>query len=267
MDFKAFEQIGWEQCAKAYDHYLGPLTRQATRPLLDGLQIEPGWRLLDLAMGPGYVAAAAVQRGALVTGVDFSERMVVVAQSLHRSVFALLAGDAENLPFAAESFDAVAVNFGVLHFPHPERAFAEARRILKPGGRFGFTAWAQPEEGEGLAIVNRALQRYGQTVVDVPDGPAFFRFGDPEECERSLRAAGFVHVWSRPLPLEWALRSNEDFFAALVHGTARLGGVLRKQSEQALQAIRAAVNRDCQRYWDGDKLLVPMPALLAISEK
>src|ERR671933_523234 len=57
--FRDFEHAGWEGAAAAYAEYWGPLTRQAVEPLLDAVGAGPGVRLLDVATGPGYVAAGA----------------------------------------------------------------------------------------------------------------------------------------------------------------------------------------------------------------
>lgn len=266
MDFRTFEHSRWEQITEAYERNIAPLTRSAIAPLLDASGVCGGMRLLDVATGPGDLAAEASLRGASSIGIDFSERMTALARSLHAAAFPVLACDAEHLPFADGSFDIVTMNFGVLHFPHPGMALAEARRVLKPGGRLGLTAWQQPKPGEGLAILGDAVQQHGTTEVDLPEGPGFFRFGDDAECTASLRAAGFRTVSTAPLDLQWDLPSAEDFFAALFHATVRGGAILQKQSPEALAAIRVTMDDACNRYRTGNGLRVPMPALLALSE-
>ena len=149
--FHAFERTGWESNVAAYDAAFARLTRQAIGPLLEAVSMRPGTRRLDVATGPGYVAAAAVSRGAAATGIDFSAPMIARARELHPDV-EFREGDAEALAFADAAFDAVVMNFGVLHLARPERAMAEAARVLMPGGRYACTAWARPEEGGGVPI-------------------------------------------------------------------------------------------------------------------
>jgi SAM-dependent methyltransferase len=83
---------------------------------------------------------------------------------------------------------AVVMNFGLLHLGRPERALAEACRVLHEGGRCAFTVWCPPEETAGFGIVLRAVGTHGALDVALPDAPPFFRFSDPAESVRALRA-------------------------------------------------------------------------------
>ena len=190
--FREFERAGWESVVAEYDTSFGSLTVQAIEPLLDSVGAGRGVRLLDVATGPGYVAAAAARRGAAVVGVDFSAPMVAEAKRRHPAI-EFREGDAEALPFPDESFDGVVMNFAMLHLGRPDQALTEARRVLRAGGMIGFTIWAKPEESVGFGITLRAIQTHGDMKVPLPEGPPFFRFSDPEECARSLLTAGFVN--------------------------------------------------------------------------
>src|SRR6267154_5983684 len=136
--FHAFDHAGWQGAARRYDDAFGSLTRQAIDPLLDAAQVRAGARVLDVASGPGYAAAAAAQRGARVTALDFSVAMVEMARSQNPEI-EFREGDAGALSFADGSFDAVVMNFGMLHLAQPERAVSEALRALRPGGGYAFT--------------------------------------------------------------------------------------------------------------------------------
>src|SRR5207244_2109622 len=101
--FRDFEHAGWEGAASAYAEHWGALTRQAVEPLLDATGAGPGVRLLDVATGPGYVASAAADRGAQVTGLDFSAVMVAEARRRYPEV-EFREGEADALPFPDASF-------------------------------------------------------------------------------------------------------------------------------------------------------------------
>src|SRR6185369_9441125 len=119
--FRAFGHGGWEEIPAGYHTAFGGLTTQAIEPLLDAVRIKKGMKLLDIASGPGYVAAAAAKRGALVAAVDFSAAMTAQAKQLHPGID-FREGDAEDLPFGAKLFDAAVMNFGILHLGQPEKA-------------------------------------------------------------------------------------------------------------------------------------------------
>jgi ubiquinone/menaquinone biosynthesis C-methylase UbiE len=154
--FREFERAGWESNTTNYDAAFARLTTQSAAALLDAANVADGTRLLDVASGPGYVAGLAVARGADVVGVDFSAAMVDHARRTQPDA-RFQEGDAEALPFGDGSFDAVVMSYGMLHLAHPERAIAEAARVLVPRGKFAFTVWAVPEETIGFSIILDAV--------------------------------------------------------------------------------------------------------------
>jgi ubiquinone/menaquinone biosynthesis C-methylase UbiE len=267
LDFSAFEHEGWERVAQAYDAYFGDLTAQSNHAMLDVLGIQRGIRFLDVASGPGYLAAAARRRGADVVGVDFSVAMVEKA----RRVFPALefrVGDAEDLPFPDETFGAVGISFGMLHFPHPERALAEAFRVLQPGGKIAFTVWATPDKSVGFGMVLKAIEQYGTTDVPVPPGPPFFRLSDWEESRRALLESGFVQPNLQAVDLTLVLRAPDTPFHALMRGGVRVAALLNAQTPAALALIEQAVAHDAEAYRnDVGELRLPMPCVLASALK
>jgi ubiquinone/menaquinone biosynthesis C-methylase UbiE len=259
MNFRDFEHAGWEKLPKRYHDAFATLTTQAIVPLLDAVLAKRGTKLLDVASGPGYVANAAAERGASVVGIDFAAAMVAEASRRYPAI-EFREGDAEELPFGDGSFDAVTMNFGLLHLGRPERAIAEAYRVLRTGGRFGFTVWAKPEEARGFGIVLGAIQKHGDMNAPIPAGPPFFRFSDAEECRRALTEAGFAKPDVRSVPQTWRLDSPEALWEFMSGSTVRTGALLRAQSPQALAAIRAEVIAS-------SKSELPMPAVLASATK
>src|SRR4030095_15909004 len=200
--FHDFELAGWEKASAEYDRRFGELTAQSIGSLLDAAGAARGAQLRDVASGPGHVAAAAARRGATVLGIDFSPAMVKSATQQYPDLEFQL-GDAEKLDLANESFDAIVMNYGMLHLAHPERAIAEAFRVLRPGGRYAFTVWDAPDRAVGFGIILESIQLHGNIDVPLPPGPPFFRFSDPDECKRSLENAGFMHLQTIQVPQRW----------------------------------------------------------------
>lgn len=265
--FRAFEHGAWQNVVKPYVDIFGSLTTQCTGPLLDAIGATRSTRLLDVASGPGYVAAAAAQRGANVVGLDFSSAMVAEAAARHSNV-EFREGDAQNLPFPDESFDAVVISFGMLHFPDPDRALEEAYRVLRRGGRIGFTVWAAPEKALGFGLVVNAIQTHGNTNIDLPQGPPFFRFSDPAESSRTLTSAGFVEPRITEVAQTWRFSSPEEWIAGIERSTVRTAATLRAQTPEALSKIHEALQRAAQPFRSSDgTIALPMPAVLSTATK
>jgi ubiquinone/menaquinone biosynthesis C-methylase UbiE len=264
--FRDFEQTGWERAAEFYGDTFGNLTSQTAEPILDAVNAAPGTQMIDVACGPGYVAAAAAARGASVTGIDFSSSMIAEARRRWPAL-TFRQGDAEALPFETSSLDAVVMNFGLLHLAKPDTALAEAFRVLRGGGRYAFTVWAAPERTVGFGMTLRAIEELGNKNVPLPEGPPFFRFSDTAETRKTLQSIGFSDIVIRELPLTWRVVSADAVFDAMCRGGVRTAAVLRAQTPPALAAIGAAVRRGVEVYARDGGFVLPMPAVLASGRK
>jgi len=266
VSFHNFEHAGWESIPLAYHNGFGDLTTQAIEPLLEAAAVGKGARVLDIATGPGYVAAAAARRGAEVVGIDFSAAMIEQARKRYPGLV-FWCCDAVALPFGAQTFDVALMNFGMLHLSQPEKAIGEASRVLRRGGRFAFTVWAKPEEAAGFETVLEAIGACGATNVGLPEGPPFFRFSEPSECVRALLEAGFESARVTKVSQTWRLRDGDHLFEIMKDGTVRTAGLLRAQTAGALVRIRARIREEAERYRRGAVIELPMPAVLAVARK
>ena len=105
--------------------------------------VQPGSRVLDACCGTGDLAIAAEREGGIVTGLDFSPRMLERARR-KSSTIEWLEGDLLALPFPDGAFDAATVGFGVRNVADLERALAELRRVLRPAGGLAILEITQP---------------------------------------------------------------------------------------------------------------------------
>ena len=261
--FKQFEHTSWESVADEYSHFREGLTEQFVDPLLRAASVFEGMYVLDVACGPGYLAAKAQQRGAIVIGIDFSENMVRIARQKYPTVV-FIEGDAEEIPSLSEQFDRVLINFGVLHFAHPERAFAEARRVLRPGGMLGFTVWAVPEVNSGARIMTDAIELYADITVPVPIGPPIFQFCDQETCRRTVRAAGFSErsLTFESHTIQWCHPTKRFWYDAEINAGVRSAALLGLQSSKRRAAILEYVERRVEQYAVPGGYSIPMTAYI-----
>jgi demethylmenaquinone methyltransferase/2-methoxy-6-polyprenyl-1,4-benzoquinol methylase len=163
--------------------------------------VHDGDRVLDACCGTGDLAVAAVRhRGAHVTGLDFSERMLERARRKEPAI-EWVQGDVLALPFEDASFDAATVGFGVRNVADLEAGLFELRRVLRPGGRLGILEITTPRGAVAPFYklwFDRVVPLLGKLL---PGGAAYTylpasvrRFPAPEELARLLEASGFERV-------------------------------------------------------------------------
>ena len=265
--FNAFEAAGWDRQAAGYADFFGLITARLVEPLLDAAQLGHGARALDVATGPGYVAAKAAERGASVIGVDIADEMVSLARRLHPQLD-FRHGDAEALPFPDESFDAVVANFAMLHFGRPEQAAAEFARVLAPGGRLALTVWDVPENARFLGVFLEAVAAAGASPPpDIPVGPPFFRFSDDQEFTRLLHNQRLENIQVRTISFSHHESSADSLWAGLLGGTVRTSALILRQTKETQEQIRAAFDRIVQQYQSEARLELPVSVKLASANK
>jgi len=265
--FDAFEAAGWEEKAHAYERLFGDIASRVVEPLLDAAAVGAGTRVLDVATGPGWVAARAAERRASVVGTDVAEAMIARACGAHPDLDFRRA-DAHDLPFADASFDAVVSNFAIMHFSRPERAIAEFARVLRPGGRLALTTWAAPSEHRLVGVFLDALaQAQAVPPADLPRGPDFFRFSDDEKLAAALRQQDLVSCAGTAITFKHRFGSADELWDGMLAATVRMSALITPQPEDVRRRIRAAFDRLAAGYRRGDVLELPVAVKLASARK
>jgi len=253
----------WETSSSWYDKIVGSkghyYHQQVIIPSVLKI-LKNGTSLLDLACGPGLVAGAARTCGAIPIGVDFSSAMIVRARAAQPAI-RFEEADAEALPFGDGSFDAIVSNFGVHHVPDPVRALSEARRVLRPGGRFAFTSWAAPVENIAWKLLFDAISAHGDlTAAETPPSGGSLR--TPGDLLRILSDAGFVQTEASRQAGEWGFTAAADLLEGFRRGTVRTAALIAAQPAAALAAIEAAIAERTAAYGRPDGFAVPILAVL-----
>lgn len=142
-------------------------TVPAAEAIVDRLAIERGERVLDVATGTGNGALIAAERGAVASGLDLTPKLLAIAAERAAAAgveIDLVEGDAEALPYADDSFDAVISMFGVMFAPDQLRGASELVRVCRPGGRIGVAAWT-PE-----GTIGQLFMLLSQYMPPPPEG-------------------------------------------------------------------------------------------------
>jgi SAM-dependent methyltransferase len=266
-DFSAFgdmERRSWSDVARA-SNYVGLFASapdQAIDSLLDAAGAKPDLKALDLCCGQGNVSEALLSRGCDVIGLDFSPAMLVFARRrAPKATF--IEADAQDLPFDDAEFDIVVSNLGVCHVPDQPRTLAEARRVLRPGGKFAMPVWCGPDTSPCFAAVYGAVKTHGHPDVSAPLGPDFHQFAGRDAAVKLLSAAGFSNIDVTVIDCAWDLDAPEDLFEIYAKGTVRAAMLLANQPPQNLAAIRSALTLSVrEQFTNGNRWRVPVPAAL-----
>jgi len=259
--FADFEHKSWQRVAHKYESAWSGLTRSFIPALLVAVNIRNGVRVLDLACGPGYVAAASEAAGAEPIGVDFSSTMVQLARQENPSI-EFREGDAHALEFRDESFDVVMINFGLLHMADPEKVIGECARVLCAGGKIGFTVWADAHLSAGARILQNAVNEYGKQDVGVPQGPDYFAYSKPKACQAVLTKAGFDPYTFKfeTVFSEWVVPSPSFLFESELNAGVRTAALLAAQTPEALEKISQHMSNAVRGYEKGDGYAIPFAA-------
>jgi SAM-dependent methyltransferase len=168
------------------------------------LDITAGSRVLDVACGTGNTSLPLAKQGCIVTGVDIAPNLLV--QARERAAAEGLSiqfdeGDAEALPYADASFDAVVTMFGAMFAPRPELVASELARVLKPGGLLAMANW-------NPASFTGDMFRLGSKHVPPPPGiPPPVLWGDDATALHRL-TPHFTSIHTELIPIDFDMPTN-----------------------------------------------------------
>jgi ubiquinone/menaquinone biosynthesis C-methylase UbiE len=265
--FKAFEAEGWGDRAETYGDLLGSITARVAEPLLDAAGVRHDMRVLDVATGPGYVAERAAARGAHPVGIDIAEGMLAVARR-RQPELEFRWGDAEELPFEDGTFAAVVGGFVVNHLPHPERAIAEAARVLTPGGAVAFSVWDRPEHNRLNGVFRDAMADVGvPSLAEVEEGPDPARFSDDAEFVALLEGAGLDDAAVETISQSLTVPDADTLWDGFMGSSVRMRAQVDAQPEHVRRRIREAYENRVEAHRHPNGLDIPVVVKLASARK
>ncbi len=244
-----------------YDRYMGPLLFEPYAKLVaERSAVLHAERILETAAGTGIVTRA-VHRAvpqAHVVATDINPAMLEFARrTLRSNHVSFQPADAQELPFVAGGFDLVLCQFGVMFFPDKIRANQEARRVLRPSGRYLLVTFNHLELNPIPKAAEDAVSAlFPQDPFDYMDrGP--FCYSDPARIKHDLLDAGFTDVEIETIELSSRVNS-QDAAQGLVFGSPfRLE--IERRDPSALERAAEAVTQALVQ-WDGKD--APMSAHL-----
>ena len=208
------------------------------------LNIKPGLRVLDVACGTGNLAIPAARAGAVVTGADIATNLLDQGRARAKAEGLMIQfdeGDAEQLPYADSSFDAVVSMFGVMFAPRPEMVAAELIRVCRPGGYIALANWTPG------GFIGQMFKTISTHVPPPPSVPSPIKWGDEATVRERLQVGISDLRFTRRLisfTFPFAGPDLIEFWRVYYGPTNKAFDSLSANPDK-----QAALRRDLERLW------------------
>lgn len=267
----------WSGVAAAWDTHVDVVddqSRDETAALLERLAVHAGDAVLELAAGPGSLAATWSRltgpTGRVVVS-DLSPTMVEVAQRRAAGLgnVETVVLDASAIDGPDGSFDVVASRMGLMFAPDPAVALAESHRVLRAGGRFGALTWGALGDNPWLTCLGIAAMMHGVATGGPPIGPGeIFSLGDPVRLEALASAAGLDDVRVESYAVTFRATSIDEHLDRVTSLAGPLASRLRAAAPDVLAAVRQTAAGLAAPHVDDDgHVTLPGRALLVSGQR
>lgn len=240
----------WNQMAPNYATWAATSTTLLSRSLLAMLRVSESTSFLETGAGIGLTAeitAGMLPPGARHTITDLSPVMVEMAQARNPGL-EVVEADSEALPFADASFDRYLANMNLMIVADPDRALAEAFRVLRPGGLAAWSVWGRPNHSPLMTLPQRAEDKSG---IRFPRPErSNFHLGRRRKLQRHLENAGFEDIvyWRQPMVMQF--NSGAEFTEKLFRQAPRMVMALAELGEKAKARYARTLTRMAQKELD-----------------
>lgn len=254
-----------------YDQYLGPvLFEPYAIDLVNRINSSSFKNVLELACGTGrvtrHLVSALPAEGFLIAS-DLNEDMLNVAgKMITGSNVKWMIVDSQELPFDDDSFDHIICQFGIMFFPDKTKAFAEAYRVLQPGGKFLFNVWDSLEVNPRSAIIKQVMEEImGEDAPDfLSKGP--YSYYDKDLIVASLENIGFKNIQLDIVQKTAYYASAEDLIKGFVDGSP-LNAYLIQQSPSLQKEIKSKLKQKIVAEFGETQVISPMQAIVCAASK
>ena len=247
-------------------------SRPVSEWMIRRLDPQPGETVLELAAGVGDTglwAAHQVGRSGRVIITDSAPEMVAAARRRAQEVgvenaqFRTL--DAERMDLETNSADGVLCRWAYMLMIDPAAAFAETRRVLRPGGRLTFSVWAARERNPALSLPGTILVELGHVPPPDPEAPGPFFMAHADRVRELVVGAGFAEPDIEEVAFHRQFINQDAYWRFLIETSATTSPVLRSLPPEAQDTVRQRVHEAARPFHSGEGYDFPGVCLNAVS--
>jgi SAM-dependent methyltransferase len=265
----------WQRMARGWERRRGTIDEVTTAVrewLIRELAPQPGETILELAAGPGetgFTAAALLGDEGRLISTDFSPEMLEVARrrgaelGIDNVEYRVM--DAERLELDDDSVDGVICRFGFMLMADPPAALAEARRVLRPGGRLVFATWRGPEQNPWVSAAGRVLVERGHFPPPDPEAPGMYTMASDERVRSLLDDAGFTDVRIDDVPVLLAYTDVDDYIETARDTGGAFATAFADASEEERTVLRREIAKAFEPFESDGGYELPGLALVAVA--
>ena len=260
----------WNAVASPYDKLSASLFGPTAEAFVDFAGVRRGWRVLDVACGPGLASRAAARRAGekgAVLAVDLAPEMLARAAShlagARAAAVEVRAMNAEKLDLADRYFDAVICELGLMLFAKPREALEEMRRVAKPGAPVACLVHGRRTSMLFIALVMDAIVQRAPHLRAQAGAPGLFAFGPDGMLEEAFAQAGLTEIVTRRLAGVFRFPSAEEYWKTMTEGAGRTGAMLRSLPAEMQSRIKADVTRRAAKRRAGRLVEIPYEFAMA----
>jgi ubiquinone/menaquinone biosynthesis C-methylase UbiE len=259
---------GWERWRAHIETTTTPVRDWVLRELAP----QPGQTLLELAAGPGdtgFDASALTGAHGHLICSDVSPAMLEVARrrGAERGVlnvdYRLL--DMERIELGDDTVDGVICRYAYMLAADPAAAFAETRRVLRPGGRVVLAVWGAVEHNPMFATIGMTLVRAGHMPPPGPGAPGPFCLHDPERVRGLLADAGFADVRIEEVAISFRFRDIDECVAHATDTSGPMGVALQGLSDAECATFAASLEASFAPFSTGTGYELPGVTVVAVA--
>lgn len=277
VKYKETTRQQWQSAAGAWNHW-SPLLRAwlgpATDVMLDMAVITKGSHILDVAAGAGDQSLQAAERvgpSGRILATDISSKILEFAAENAR-----IAGrpnietrvmDGEALDLPDSSFDAVISRVGLIYFPDQQKALAEMKRVLKPGGRVAAIVYGTADNNKFFSLPVSIIRRRANLPAPQPGQPGPFSLGGPGALEGEFRKAGFRRVRSCTVAAPVELTSAAECVRFEQQSFGALHQMLQSLDEASKDAAWIEIEEQLRQFESPTGFRGPCEMVVAVGTK